>query len=266
MRKQMCTLAAISAGIVVSGAATAADIGDNTTVGGQVFADFGNISDQSNSKDVSPSGVGFDIKRAYLIVNHGFNDVLSANLTTDVQYIGSAATPSPNYGLNTNSTANSGGVTELFIKLLSVQAKFDPAFIVHAGSYNSPWVAYAQNLYGYRFVEKTVTDRLSYANTADWGVNASGIVGPGKNGIFNYSLSEVDGGGYKNPTRTKDTDTEAQVGVTRSAGSRRRWFLLWSSGAGEPVGRHPSAARGYALGRGRRCADRPASRGRRVLR
>ena len=67
------------------------DIGENTTVGGQAFFDFSNISQtqgQANGTDplVAPSGTGFDVKRFYLIVDHTFNDVFSADLTTDAQY------------------------------------------------------------------------------------------------------------------------------------------------------------------------------------
>ena len=211
MRKQIVTLAVISAGIAINATATAADIGANTTVGGTLFADFGDISQQQNGVDVPPSGVGFDVKRAYLIVNHNFDDVWAANVTTDAQYIGTAT----NTGLSNSTTASSGGVTELFIKLLYVQAKLDRALVIRAGSWNTPWINYTTGLYGYRFVEKTIVDRLGYASgSADWGLHFNGVVGPGTNGFFNYAVSELDGGGYKNPTRTKDTDTEGQIGIT----------------------------------------------------
>lgn len=206
MRKQILS-AAIVAGCAVGSSAFAADIGANTTVDGQVFADFGHITEQQNGVDVAPTGTGFDVKRAYLIVNHTFDDIWSANLTTDAQFINTAT----NTGLSNSTTASSGGVTEIFIKLLYLQAKFNDAFVVHAGSYASPWVDYVQGLYGYRFVEKTTLDRLGFANTADWGLNATGTAGD--NGLFSYSASVVDGGGYKNPTRTKDVDVEARVAV-----------------------------------------------------
>jgi hypothetical protein len=199
-------VAAAVLGLIGVGTAMGADVGANTTVGGLVFADVGHIDEQSNGAEVAPSGTGFDIKRAYLIVNHTFNQVLSANLTTDAQYISSTA----GSGYSSSSTNNSGGVTELFVKLLYLQARFNDAFVFHAGSYNSPWTSYVQNLYGYRYVDKTETDRLGFASTADWGLNASGVAGG--NGWFTYSASVVDGGGYKNPTRSKDVDFEAAVG------------------------------------------------------
>lgn len=205
MDKRIIAAGAVLAGLMSCGTAVAADVGANTTVGGLVYADFGNVDDQSNGKRVAPSGIGFDIKRAYLIFNHDFSDVFSANLTTDAQYISSAA----GTGYSNSTTSNSGGVTELYIKLLYLQARLNDAFVVHAGSYNSPWVSNVQNLYGYRYVEKTASERLGFANSADWGLNATGVAGG--NGWFNYSASVLDGGGYKNPTRSNDLDFEVAV-------------------------------------------------------
>ena len=205
MYQRVLMAAALVAGGL--GVAQAADLGANTTIDGQAFADLSDINQQQNGTDVAPTGVGFDIKRAYLIVNHTFDQTWSANLTTDAQYISSAS----GTGYSSSSTSNSGGVSEVFIKLLYLQAHLNDAFVVHAGSYNSPWYGYVVDLYGYRYIERLLTERLGFGNSADWGVNASGIAGG--NGIFNYSISAVDGGGYKNPTRTKDLDVEAAVFV-----------------------------------------------------
>jgi hypothetical protein len=184
------------------------EVAPNTTIGSQVFMDFSHITNQQAGTDVAPTGTGFDVKRFYLVVDHIFNEVWSADLTTDAQY-------------SSSTTAGSGGVSEVFIKKLYLQAKLDDAFVVHAGSYNSPWAPFAESLYGYRWVEKTTNDRLGFANTADWGLNATGTFG--KTGI-SYSASVVNGSGYKNPSRSKDVDFEGQVnwvspfGVTVGAG------------------------------------------------
>src|SRR5499427_4670670 len=71
--------------------ALAVDVGSDTTIGGLVFFDVSNISLQNEDKtgkkvDTPPNGFGFDVKRFYLSVDHKFNDVWSANLTTDAQY------------------------------------------------------------------------------------------------------------------------------------------------------------------------------------
>ncbi|MDP9083882.1 MAG: carbohydrate porin [Pseudomonadota bacterium] len=171
----------------------------DTRVGAVAFFDFSNISNQQNSNlpgaaDVAPSGTGFDIKRLYLTVDHTFNEVFSADLTTDAQF-------------SSSTTAGSGGVTEVFIKRLFLQAKIDDALVVRAGAYNTPWAQYVEGLYGYRWVEKTMLDRLGFLNTADWGLNAGGALVKG----LTYSASVVNGAGFKNPSRSKTPDVEARV-------------------------------------------------------
>jgi hypothetical protein len=195
------------------------EVAPNTVIGSQVFIDFGNISNKQNSNlpnetNIAPTGNGFDVKRFYLSVDHKFNDVWSANFTTDAQYVAAPATitstvsPSTGAITSTTSTSNSGSVSEVFIKKLYLQAKLNDAFIVRAGSYNMPWAPFVESLYGYRWVEKTATDRLGLANTTDWGVNAGGKLGDSG---LSYAVSAVNGGGFKNPTRTKTIDVEARV-------------------------------------------------------
>ena len=201
-------------------AAVAADLGENTTVGGRVFFDVSHISLQNQNAagayiNTAPTGTGFDVKRFYLSVDHKFSDIWSADLTTDAQFATASTTTvsTPGGGTATALTNQntSGGVTEVMIKKLYLQGKFDKLFVLSIGSYDMPWDPFAESLYGYRWVEKTLTDRLGYSNTTDWGVNVAGAGGP--NGLFTYSVSTVNGGGYKNPTRTKSVDVEGRVGV-----------------------------------------------------
>jgi hypothetical protein len=220
----------LAAVMVIGGAATtpalAVDVGSDTTIGGLVFYDVSNISLQNEDKtgkkvDTPPNGFGFDVKRFYLIVDHKFNDVWSANLTTDAQYSTAATTSvvtppstpggSPGTVNALTSQTTSGGVTEVMIKKLYLQAKFDPGFIVRAGSYDMPWDPFVESLYGYRYVEKLTTDRLGFSNTTDWGANVGGAFGD--HDLLSYSLSAVNGAGYKNPTRTKYVDFEGRVAV-----------------------------------------------------
>ena len=163
---------------------------NDTKLSGKMYVDFSSI-DQKNSDTgkTNATGVGFDIKRFYLGVDHKFDDVWSANLTTDVTY--SSVT----------------GTTNVFVKKAYVQGKFDPAFTVRVGSADMPWIPYVENWYGFRYVENTITDRLKYANSADWGAHALGTAG-----MFDYAVSVVNGNGYKNPSRSKGVDVEARMG------------------------------------------------------
>jgi len=218
MRKQILTVAFLTS-CAGTTAAVAADLGANTTVGGQAFVDFGYIKLQNEDAtgkkiDTPPSGVGFDVKRFYLIADHKFNDIFSADLTLDAQYSTASTATITNGTTSTTVLTNqnsSGGVTEVMVKKLYLEAKLSDALVFHAGAYTSPWAPFVEGLYGYRYIEKTTLDRLGFAQTADWGLNATGKLGP--NGMFGYSFSIVDGGGYKNPTRTHSPDYEGRVNV-----------------------------------------------------
>jgi hypothetical protein len=222
MRKQILT-AAILTSCAGTTAAVAAELGENTTVGGQAFFDFSHIQLQNENAagqkiDTGPTGTGFDIKRFYLSADHRFSDVWAADVTVDAQYstASTSTITTTNNGTTTNTTVltnqnSSGGVSEVFIKKLYLEGKFSDALVVHAGSYSSPWTSFVEALYGYRYIEKTTTDRLGFANTADWGLNATGKFGP--NNILGYSFSVVDGAGYKNPSRSKSPDYEGRVSV-----------------------------------------------------
>lgn len=165
----------------------------NTSLSGKMYFDFTKIDDKnSDTGKTNKSGVGLDVKRFYLGINHKFNDVWSANLTTDFNYVSST------------------GQTSLFVKKAYVQGKFNDAFVVRAGSADLPWVPLAENYYGFRYVENTLIDRLKYGTSADWGLHASGDLGSDKS--FNYAASIINGAGYKNPSRSKSVDFEGRVG------------------------------------------------------
>lgn len=94
-------------------------VNDNK-IGGRMFFDLTNIDKTSNGKDTAASGTGLDVKRFYLTVDHKFNDIWSANLTTDFQY------------------SSAIGNTELFVKKAYVQGSFDPAFNLRVGAADMP--------------------------------------------------------------------------------------------------------------------------------
>jgi len=163
---------------------------DNTTVSGRMYYDLTSVEQKRDGVKIAPSGVGFDIKRFYVGVDHKFNDTFSANITTDFQY----------------SSAISA--TELYIKKAYLQAKVSDALVVRLGSTDLPWVPYAEDIYGFRYVENTLIDRDKFGTSADWGVHASGAL-PG--GIVSYAVAVIDGAGYKAPLRSKGMDVEGRV-------------------------------------------------------
>ena len=164
---------------------------NDTTVGGRAFIDISDISQKKNGVKTAASGDGLDVKRFYLTVNHQFDDTWSANLTTDFNFIAA------------------DNETQLFVKYAYLQGKFSDMFVFRAGAAPMPWIPYAEGFMGMRYVDKNMVDRLGFGQTADWGVNVNGKLADKR---VDYSASAVDGGGYKNPTRTKRMDFEGRVG------------------------------------------------------
>ena len=214
--KNLLVAMAVSTALASPLAAHADNPGD-TTIGGVMYADLTSVSTKQDAStgntDKDPNGFGLDVKRFYFIVNHTFDDVWSTNLTTDFNYPKLSVSGTDSTGATVNSSGNAPE-TQIFIKKAYVQGKFDPMAVLRIGSSDMPWIPFVEGVYGYRFVENTVTDRFGYANSADWGVNLNG-----GNSSVNYSVSVVNGGGYKNPNRSKGMDEEGRVAFTPMDGN-----------------------------------------------
>lgn len=180
---------------------------DNTTIGGRMYYNVSHIDQESHGNPLpsdtnptpppngktDPTGLGFDIKRFYISVDHKFSDVFSADVTTDFQY----------------SSAISS--TELYLKKAYLQAKLNDAFVVRVGSADLPWVPFVEDLYGYRYVENVLIDRTKFGTSADWGVHVGGKFA---GGIISYQISAIDGSGYKAPLRSNHVDFEGRLSAT----------------------------------------------------
>jgi Gram-negative porin len=186
--RQHLVAAAVAAALGLVAQSAFAD--ESTSIGGKLFADFSNISQDKNGHTTDADGTGIDVKRFYFVVDHKFDDIWSADLTTDFNYV------------------SNDGETQLFVKKAYVQAKLDEMFTARLGSADMPWIPFVEGWYGYRYVENTLIDRLKYGNSADWGIHALS----GTKGMFNYAVSVVNGGGYKNPSRSSGMDWEGRVG------------------------------------------------------
>jgi hypothetical protein len=184
-----CAIAAI-AGTMVTGTVRA-DV-PMPTMDGTIFADFTNLDMENDGAKTPASGTGIDVTRFYLIFNEKLDDTWSANITTDASY------------------SSSGGSTEVFIKKAYVQGMLSKALWGRLGSADLPWVPMVERLYGYRFVEHELLDRLHFGTSADWGLHGGGDVDDQR---VSYAVSVVNGNGFKNPTRSKSMDVEACLAV-----------------------------------------------------
>jgi hypothetical protein len=162
---------------------------ESTSISGRMYYNISNIEQKSNGVKTTPSGTGLDIKRFYVGIDHKFNSVYSANITTDVQY----------------SSAISA--TELYIKKAYLQASYSDAVNFRLGAADLPWIPFVEDLYGYRYLEQTISDRTKYGTSADWGVHAYGKLGP----MVSYAVAVIDGAGYKAPLRSKGVDIEGRL-------------------------------------------------------
>jgi outer membrane murein-binding lipoprotein Lpp len=190
----------------------------STTVSGRMFFNVSHIEQKSDGATVGRS-TAFDVKRLYLGVDHRFNDVWSANLTTDASLIANtgtvtgtanSATPQPGQGTTPPAAFPKTVGETVFIKKAYLQGRFDPALTVRLGAADLPWIPFAEEVYGYRWIEQVVTDRTGFGTSTDWGVHASGSLAKG---LLNYAVSVVDGGGYRNPLRSRSVDVEGRVSL-----------------------------------------------------
>ena len=118
--------------------------------------------------------------------------VWSANVTTDFNYV------------------SNDSETQVYIKKAYLQARLSDAAMIRAGSADLPWVPFVENMYGYRWVENTLIDRLKFGTSADWGVHVGGKV---LDGMVNYAVSAINGNGYKNPSRSNSVDFTGRIGI-----------------------------------------------------
>lgn len=177
----------IGAGIGVAQAADDA----STNLSGRIYWDFSDKTIKKDGVNQPGSGYGFDVTRFYLGVDHKFDDTWLLDLTTDFSY------------------DSAHGKTDLFVKKAFIEGNFDPLFKLRLGSADMPWIPYVEDAYGFRYVEKTIIDRFGFGNSADWGAHAQG-----KQGIFDYQLSAVNGAGFSNVSgRSKRIDYEARLGL-----------------------------------------------------
>lgn len=160
----------------------------DTKISGRMYYNVSDITRKVNGSKTETDG-GFNIKRFYVGIDHQFNKVLSGNITTDVKEI--------------------GGVGQaLYIKKAYLQAKFSPALAVRLGSADLPWIPYVESIYGFRYVENVLPERVGFGTSADWGVH---VLGDLAGGIVSYDVAAIDGGGYRNPQVTNHVDFEGRV-------------------------------------------------------
>jgi hypothetical protein len=158
----------------------------------RIFADASSKEnkDEATGLESNDSGVGVDVKRTYFTFTHQFDPRWSAVFQSDIGDQGARR-------------------YDIFVKSAYIEAKLNPLATFRLGSAGTPWIPYVEGIYGMRYLEQTITDHLSFGNSADWGVHALG-----GNNLWQYAVSVVNGRGFSNPTRSKTVDFEGRVSLT----------------------------------------------------
>jgi hypothetical protein len=167
----------------------------NTSISGKAFFNVSTIDQERADIEQTTNGTQTELKRFYLGVDHKFNDMFSANVTTDFRY-------------GSNGTSND---VLVYLKKAYLQAKFRPEFVVRIGEADLPWVPFAEGIYGYRYIENVLIDRTKFGTSTDWGVHIGGTFG---DGLVSYAVSAANGAGYKTLSRSSNTiDLEGRISV-----------------------------------------------------
>ncbi len=158
----------------------------------RVYADATDKENKNEGTGVKSgdSGVGVDVKRFYFTATHEFDQVWSAQFQSDIGDQGTKR-------------------YDVFVKKAYIQAKLAPEATFRLGSADTPWIPFVEGLYGFRYVEQTITDHLSFGASADWGLHFLGKAGD----IVSYQISAENGRGFSNPARSKNVDFEGRISV-----------------------------------------------------
>ncbi|HEX4961456.1 MAG TPA: carbohydrate porin [Thermoanaerobaculia bacterium] len=172
-------------------AAKAADFPANK-FGIRVYADISSKEnkDEATGKKSTDSGEGVDVKRTYFTFTHQFDSVWSAQFQSDIGDIGARR-------------------YDVFVKKAYVQAQITPLATFRLGAADTPVIPFVESVYGLRYVEQVITDRLSFGTSAEWGFHILG-----NSPLWGYQFTVGNGKGYSNPTRTKSVDYEGRISVT----------------------------------------------------
>jgi hypothetical protein len=166
----------------------------DTKISGRMYFNISSETEKANNAK-TVDGYGFNIKRFYLGIDHKFSPIFAGNVTMDIDSV-------DNGGKNVGKG--------FYVKKAYLQAKFRPELMVRLGAADTPWVPYAEGIYGYRHLEKVITDLNGFGTSSDWGVHVMGDIA---GGLISYQVSAVDGGGYRNPKFSQTVDLEGRVSM-----------------------------------------------------
>ena len=145
----------------------------------------------------SAQDTGFAVDRFYLWTSYDIDETWSAKIVLDVN------NEQPN---NTGLKRN----MNVFVKNAFIQGKFAPEATVWLGLGGTPWIPYEESLWGHRFITNTYVDGYAFDDSADFGAGLNGKIA---DGMLEYNVAAVNGGGYSKPNKSQAIDVNGRLTV-----------------------------------------------------
>lgn len=140
---------------------------------------------------------GLAVDRFYLWLKYKLDDTWSARITTDVNN-------------EQNNVPALRRKMNVFLKHAYIQGSFRPELNLLLGLADTPWIVYEEGLWKHRYVSTVYVDGNGFDDSADYGL---GLKGKFMDGLFEYFVDVVNGGGYPNPNKADAVDFGARLTV-----------------------------------------------------
>lgn len=184
-----------------------------TELGGLLYAHWGldldPAAEQANS---------FDLDRVYLTARRSVSEQLAVRVTTDVGREQAQHVEVPDgAGGSTEVAVPEDSKIRLYLKYAYLEWKDAlPGVKLRFGAAGTPWVGFYDDLWGHRWVRKSMADGEGVLDSSDLGVHA---VGSHADGLLSWQAGLLNGEGYGSPEI--DASKTAQLRVTVDPLARR---------------------------------------------
>jgi hypothetical protein len=245
-----------------------ADEAKPTSLGGVVYAHWG--------LDLDPSAEQaneFDIDRVYLTAKRPVGEHLAVRVTTDMgrEKVQSVEVPD-GAGGSVEVEVPEDSKLRLFVKYAYLSWKEAlPGVEVRFGAAGTPWVGFYDDLWGHRWVRKSMSDEEKVLDSSDLGVH---VLGTHAGGLLSWQAAILNGEGYGSPEIDASKTGQLRLGVDPLAPAGKGLSLpvagfvscevltedptlVWAAGAGlsqtyallwaEILGRHQDGIAGRGL-------------------
>ncbi len=170
---------------------------DRLTLSGQVFTSFTRYEKELEPMNFTDpvDRTGVDIDRAYLTADYVFDENWRMRWRADL-----------NLKYDSLKMSNE---QDLFLKNAYVSGRFTPNLALEIGIIDTPWIVYEESLWQHRYVSRVLTDTAD--DSSDAGIAVRGTVAQG---LVEYHLAAVNGGGYENlSTNNKSLDIDSRLSL-----------------------------------------------------